>query len=126
MEFNHVALGVNNLEESIEFYEKYFGFSVDKKYEKSTGCRFCFMKTQNFRIELFEFGDRKPSVDDQKDLRIVGLRHLAFKVDNVKKTVDRLQESGLDFGPIEDGTSCKYYTFTTDPSGISIELYEAN
>ncbi len=126
MEFNHVALSVNNLDESTAFYQKHFGFVLDGTYQKPDGPRFCFLRKDAFRIELFEFTDSKPPDDDQLNIKIIGLRHLAFKVGNLEETVETLKKSGLNFGAIVNGTSCKYYTFTTDPNGIAIELYESN
>lgn len=126
MEFNHVALSVNNLEESIGFYIEHFGFVLDGMYEKPDGPRFCFLKRENIRLELFEFKNRVEPKDSQTEMKIVGLRHIAFKVDDIVEATERLRKKGLTFDPIRDGTSCRYYTFTTDPNGISIELYEAN
>src|SRR3989338_11187226 len=127
MEFDHVAISVNKLEESIEYYTDHFGFVVDGKFEKPLiFLRFAFIKKENFRIELFEFKDKVEGRDDLTDLRIRGLRHLAFKVQDIKHSMDVLKNSGLSFGSIKNGTSCKYYAFTTDPNGVSIELYEPN
>lgn len=125
MEFDHVAISVNKLEESINYYSTHFGFVLDGMFEKpQIFLRFAFLKRDNFKIELFEFKDKIKGKDDITNLRIRGLRHLAFKVKDIGQSVEKLKNSGLLFGPIENGTSCKYYVFTTDPNGVSIELYE--
>lgn len=127
IEFDHVAISVKQLNESIDYYTNYFAFVLDGIFEKpAQNLRFAFLKKANFRLELFEYKDRVKGKDDLTDLRIQGLRHIAFRVKNVRQSVNKLTKSGLLFGPIENGTSCKYYTFTTDPNGISIELYEPN
>jgi len=126
MELHHIAISVNDLRESIGFYEKHFGFTLDRMYEKPSGPRFCFLTGKAVRLELFEFKDRERPKDSQTDMRILGIRHIAFKVDDIKRKTEQLQKEGLQFDGIKDGTSCKYYTFTTDPNGVSIELFEAN
>lgn len=90
MEFDHVAISVNKLEESIKYYTDHFGFVLDGRFEKPLiFLRFAFLKKENFRIELFEFRDKVKGKDDLKDLRIRGLRHLAFKVKDITGFRDR-------------------------------------
>ena len=127
MKFNHVAISVNNLKESTEFYRKYFEFEFEAEFEKKKdSLRFAFLKKDNFRLEIFEFSKPLSNKDDLSDLKITGLRHLAFEVADLHRDVDKLSSLGLIFGQIMEGTSCKYYTFTKDPNGIPIELYEPN
>ena len=83
MEFNHIAITVRNLEESIAFYTKFFGFTSDGSHEKPNGPRFCFLKRDSIRLELFEFKDPIPPEDSQTNLRVIGLRHIAFKVKEI-------------------------------------------
>src|SRR3989338_8774580 len=127
MRFNHVAINVDNLEESVGFYTKFLGFVSDRIFIKPLEeLRFTFLEKDGFRIELFEFQDVIRSKDDPSLQKVLGLRHIAFEVDSVTDTKKKLGELGLQLGPIKDGTSCKYFAFAEDPNGVAIEFYEPN
>src|SRR5690606_13999412 len=73
-------------------------------------------------IELFSFPNpaERPSYPEAR-----GLRHLAFKVENIEKEVEALNRMGVKTEPIRiDETSNKKFTFFTDPDGLPLELYE--
>jgi len=126
MQFNHIALSVSDLQRSVSFYRQHFGFLPDGQFTKPSGLKFCFIKRDTIRLELFECKDSKRPNDDRNDLRIIGLRHLAFRVDDLNREVEKLKQAGLEFNRVEQGTSCKSFSFTSDPDGIAIELYEDN
>jgi catechol 2,3-dioxygenase-like lactoylglutathione lyase family enzyme len=116
---------VNNLEESIKFYSKYFGFKLLKRFRKEEmNAEFCYMELADFQIELFDFNDMKENADDMEDLHIRGIRHLAFEVEDVEKTVNELRELGLNFPDPKTGSSGNKYTLGKDINGIQLELIE--
>jgi len=74
------------------------------------------------QIELFSFPEPPARVTDPE---AAGLRHLAFAVDSIDKTVAELQNKGIIFEPIRiDALTNKRFTFFKDPDGLPIEIYE--
>ena len=54
-----------------------------------------------------------------------GLRHLAFKVECIEKTVAELEKLGIECEPIRwDDFTKKKMTFFKDPDGLPLELHE--
>jgi glyoxylase I family protein len=126
MKFDHIALTVNNLRESIKFYTDMFGFKATESYLKNeSGAKFVYMVGESgVRIELWEFPDMKENKDDLEDLKVRGLRHICFEVEDIEKTVAELKEKGFEFPEPEMGSSGRRYTLSKDPNGIAIELLE--
>ncbi len=76
----------------------------------------------SYVIELFSFPDPlgRPSRPEA-----TGLRHLAFAVDDVDRTVASLAEKGVltEAVRVDEHTS-RRFTFFADPDGLPIEVYE--
>lgn len=54
-----------------------------------------------------------------------GLRHVAFEVDDVQETAQRLRDRGVDVGAIRVGEATnKSFTFFRDPDDLPMEIYE--
>jgi glyoxylase I family protein len=54
-----------------------------------------------------------------------GLRHLAFRVEDVEETVRELNALGIETEPIRlDPLTDKRMTFFRDPDGLPLELHE--
>jgi len=124
MNLHHVALTVKNLSESKDFYEKFFGFKQKKFFEKpDEKAKAVFLECGNTQIELWEFIDPLPY--QKENLNRIGIRHLAFEVENLDDFVKKLPED-LVQKPAKIGASGGKYCFLKDPSGIDIELYEPN
>ena len=91
MKINHVAIYVNNLEKTKEFYVKYFQAKANEKYHnKKTGLQTYFLSFPDSEIRL-EIMTR-PDLSARKD-RVMneGFIHLAFSVGS-KEKVDELTE----------------------------------
>ncbi|MGP1833282.1 SMU1112c/YaeR family gloxylase I-like metalloprotein [Shewanella frigidimarina] len=76
------------------------------------------------QIELFSFNDAppRPSYPEAQ-----GLRHLAFKVDDIEVVVAHLQLSNISVEPVRiDEYTGKQYTFFSDPDGLPLELYQVS
>lgn len=55
----------------------------------------------------------------------LGLRHLAFAVENIDRSVEYLKQKGILTEPIRvDEFTFEKITFFSDPDGLPIELYE--
>ena len=125
MKIHHVAITVNNLEESLKFYRDFFDFQIVKLFErKDMGAKSVFVKLDEFSLELWEFLDMKENSDDLKDIKVKGIRHIAFEVENIDKTVSEFRSKKLDISDPEMGASGHRYSFTNDPNGVALELYE--
>lgn len=54
-----------------------------------------------------------------------GLRHLAFEVDDIERTIEALKKKSVMTEPIRiDEYTGKRFTFFADPDGLPLELYE--
>lgn len=125
MRFHHVALTVKNLSESIAFYKDVFNATIVKSFERpDLQGKAAFLKVDNAHLELWEFADGKENKDSLKDLKIIGLRHIAFEVEDLDESVASLRLKGLTLTEPNLGASGHRYAFTQDPTGIRIELYE--
>ena len=73
-------------------------------------------------IELFSFPNPPKRLTRPEG---VGLRHLAFEVPDIEKTVSKLEEQGIEVELIRvDEYTQKKFTFFCDPDNLPIEIYE--
>lgn len=88
MKIDHIAMYVNNLEETKEFFVKYFNAaSNDGYHNKSTDFRSYFLTFEDgARLEIMNRPDMQ---DDDKGIGRTGYIHIAFSVGS-KEKVDRL------------------------------------
>lgn len=96
MKIEHIALYVNNLEKSKDFFVKYFDGKPNNGYHnKTTDFRSYFITFDNgSRLELMT----KPELnDEEKTLNRTGFIHLAFSVGS-KEKVDALTEKLINDG----------------------------
>ena len=128
MKINHVAIYVNNLEKTKEFYTKYFQAKSNQKYHnKNTGLQTYFLSfpDSEVRLEIMtrsELSTRKDKIMNE------GFIHLAFSVGS-KEKVDELTER-----LIKDGYRCLsgprttgdgyYESVVEDCEGNLIEITE--
>jgi len=131
LKLGHVALSVSDIDESIRFYRKIFGFRTAKKYlHKDIGLTIALLKKGDFSLELFEFKKHKALPAYRKgldsDLRTLGTKHLSFAAKDIKREYARLKRLKLRFTTslrtFDDG---RRYFFIRDPDGILVEVMEA-
>lgn len=121
---HHIAIICSNYEKSKEFYTEILGLtSKNEVYrEERNSYKLDLEVNGQYQIELFSFPNPpgRPSLPEA-----VGLRHLAFEVDNMDIAVTDLKMKGIEIEPIRvDEFTNKKYTFFSDPDGLPIELYE--
>ncbi len=122
---HHIAIICSDFEQSKHFYTSVLGFEiVAENYRKDRDSwKLDLSLNGQYCIELFSFSNppKRPSRPEA-----LGLRHLAFKVDNLEECVKHLSSKGVpsDFIRTDEYTG-KRFVFFEDPDGLPLELYEA-
>ena len=128
--WNHVALSVPNIAESIAWYEKMLGFKGTVRGTPGPNARqiVADLRRGNVTIELFQVADAAPLPESRKnpseDFRTHGVKHFGFEVKNLPAVLAELKAKGvktvfdLRITPTED------FAFISDNAGNAIELIE--
>jgi len=120
MKYLHTMVRITDVDRSLKFYCDALGLIELRRHESEQG-RFTL-------IFLAAPGDETAQVEltynwDAEELdggRNFG--HLAYQVDNIYATCDRLQEQGVTINrPPRDG----YMAFVKSPDGVSVELLQS-
>jgi len=122
--FHHVAIICSNYKISKTFYTDILGFSIiDENYRSERDSYKCDLSLPDgSRIELFSFPGAPPRISNPE---AQGLRHLAFKVENIDTVVATLADNNVVCEDIRiDPYTNKRFTFFQDPDGLPLELYE--
>lgn len=126
MEFLHTMVRISDLDESLDFYCNKLGLIEFSRKDNAKG-RFtliflCAPEDKNLAEE-----SKKPLIeltynwDKEEYTGGRNFGHLAFKVDNIYETCQKLQDNGVVINrPPRDG----YMAFINSPDGISIELLQ--
>lgn len=77
----------------------------------------------SYQVELFSF----PNPPERQSYpEAVGLRHLAFEVEDIEEWIAYLLARDIKAEPVRiDPYTNKRFTFFNDPDGLPIELYES-
>lgn len=124
---HHVAIIVSDFEAARKFYVDKLGFEVIRENYRE--------QRQDWKLDL-KVGDGADAIEleifaEQNPPRRInrpeacGLRHLAFRVDDITEAVAELQKQGIQCEPIRyDEYTNKRMTFFFDPDGLPLELHE--
>jgi len=121
---HHIAIICADYERSKAFYTQVLGLQIVREVyrEERRSWKLDLALNGHYIIELFSFPDPPPRPSRPE---AQGLRHLAFTVQDIEKTVATLQQEGVVTEPIRvDPYTGKRFTFFTDPDGLPLELYE--
>jgi glyoxylase I family protein len=121
---HHIAIICSDYEKSKHFYTVVLGFkAVREVYREAIQSYKLDLEVGNqYQIELFSFPGppARPSRPEA-----VGLRHLAFEVDDVAEAKQQIENHEITVEDIRvDEFTGKRFTFFADPDGLPIELYE--
>jgi len=135
---DHVGITAIDFEGTKKFYGV-LGFEEMKSWTyEPRKMKACMMKNAEGKcIEIFHFEDYIPAPDTvgshferdgvaiEEDLPQIGLKHVAFRVKDLRAVVAQLQEAGL-CGEVDimPGGLGNIYCFIRDPNGIFVEFME--
>ena len=120
---HHIAIIVSNYEKAKEFYIDKLGFELCGEFYRPEQNDYLRMLRQGDTvIELFVRADAPQRVNNPEAL---GLRHLAFRVEDIEPAVAWLNSLGIETEPVRvDPYNGGRFTFFKDPDGLPLELHE--
>lgn len=121
---HHAAIICSDYEVSKRFYTEVLKLEViaENYREARQSYKLDLALPNGAQIELFSFPNapERPSFPEA-----LGLRHLAFCVDDVQHAKSYLEEQGIEVERIRvDEFTGKSFTFFADPDGLPLELYQ--
>ena len=120
---HHIAIICSDREKALDFYGNKLGFEVIRLVERpQQNDILVMMKSGDVVLELFIKPDAPQRVNNPEAM---GLRHLAFYVENMDEAVAWLNSRGVETEPVrQDAINGGRYTFFKDPDGLPLELHE--
>ena len=122
-QIHHIAIIGSNYKKTRQFYVDVLGLKVIREnYRK---------EKEDYKIDLL-CGEQEIEIFIKKEAparpnypEALGLRHLAFKVDNIEDVVKDLNSKGIETEQIRiDEYTYKKMTFFKDPDNLPIEIHE--
>lgn len=122
---HHIALICSNYSRSKKFYTEVLGLEIIREVyrEERESYKLDLALNGNYILELFSFPNPPPR---RSRPEAMGLRHLAFEVDNLEEAQIDLHSQNIQTESIRtDEITEKRFLFFQDPDGLPIELYES-
>lgn len=121
-EIHHIAIIGSDYKKSKHFYVDLLGFEVIRENYRE--------ERDDYKIDL-RCGEQEIELFIQKGCparlsypEALGLRHIAFYVEDVAEAARQLEEKGIKTEPIRiDEITGKEMTFFHDPDGLPIEIH---
>lgn len=121
---HHVAIIVSDYPQARAFYVDKLGFEVIRENYRAQRSDWKLDLRVNDHTELEIFGMPNPP-QRVTGPEACGLRHLAFRVENIDDAVAWLEGKGIACEPIRtDEFTGKRMTFVRDPDNLPLELHE--
>ena len=121
---HHIAIIASDYDKAKDFYVNKLGLKIKREVERKEREDFIIFLDggENMEIELF-IEKNPPKRLTRPEAK--GLRHLAFRVDDIYKSVEELKKRGIETEEIRiDPLNGKHMTFFFDPDGLPLELHE--
>ena len=126
MKIDHIAIAVNDVEESAKVYQQALGADhVEFETVESEGVKVAIIELENGRIELMQPTNDSSPIKKFLDKKGQGLHHMALDTDNIEGEVERMEGCGIQFlGKIRPGSAGTKVTFIHPKSlnGVLAEL----
>ena len=120
---HHIAVITSDYAKAKEFYIDKLGFELTKEvYRPQQNDYLRMLRQGDTVLELFVRPDAPQRVSSPEAM---GLRHLAFHVENIEPAVTWLNSIGIETEPVRvDPYNGGRFTFFKDPDGLPLELHE--
>lgn len=126
MRYLHTMVRVSNLDASLDFYCKHLGLCEAARWDNEAGRFSLIFLCAPEDLDSFE-QHKSPAIElthnwdegDYEGGRNFG--HLAFSVDNIYETCQKLMDAGI---TINRPPRCGHMAFVRSPDNISIELLQ--
>jgi glyoxylase I family protein len=122
-QIHHIAINCSDYQKAKEFYVEKLGFQVIRENQRPEKKDIKLdLQLGTYELELFiaKVFPERPSYPEA-----LGLRHLAFKVENIEAAVQYLAQREIPCEPIRtDEFTGEKMTFFFDPDGLPLELHE--
>ena len=126
MKIDHIAIAVNDVEESAKIYQQALGVdNVEFETVESEGVKIAIIHLENARIELMQPTNDTSPIKKFLDKKGQGLHHMALETKNIEGEVTRMEGCGIQFlGNIRPGSAGTKVTFIHPKSlhGVLTEL----
>lgn len=122
---HHIAIICHDYQKTKEFYLDTLGFELLDEHVRSEKQDILInIRKGNLVLEMFIKPDAplRPAMPQPEH---TGLRHLAFKVDDVEKCLQEFDALDIPHGPLRyDDYDRRKMAFFFDPDGLPLEIHE--
>ena len=120
---HHIAIICSDWEQAREFYVNKLGFELTREaYRPAQDDYLRMLSLGDTTLEIFIRPDAPQRVTSPEAM---GLRHLAFQVEDAEAAAAWLQSRGIETEPVrEDLVNGGRFTFFRDPDGLPLEIHE--
>lgn len=121
---DHIAIISSDYQKAKDFYVDKLGFKVKREVERKDRDDFIITLEAPNGILIELFIEKNPPRRVTRP-EAAGLRHLAFRVQDIEESVEKLNKKGIETEEIRiDPQNGKRMTFFMDPDGLPLELHE--
>ena len=118
MKFCWTTIMVNDLEESLKFYQEIIGLPVNRRFKGEKDMEIVFLGDGETKLELI-------SSKTDKKVNIGPDISIGFEVESVDRMISNLKTKGIDIhsGPFQPNPNIKFF-YLLDPNGLKVQLVE--
>ena len=128
---DHIGIAVRSIEKASELFSNLLGLKVtgEERVEEQK-VKVAFLPLGDSELELLESTEPEGPIARFIEKKGEGIQHIAFRVDNIEKTLEKLKKEGIrliDEKPRYGAGGAKIaFLHPKDTNGILIELSERN
>ncbi len=129
MKIDHIGIAVKSLSDALKVYEQAAGLRVAGYDEvDADGVRVAMLDVGESRIELLEPARPDSPIEKFLSTRGEGIHHIALRVDNIEKALERFKASGarlIDRAPRRGAHNTRVaFIHPSSTHGVLLELVE--